>query len=110
MSMKKEVDKIFKAGYITKVCYLDWMANVVMDKMNQWYICVDFTYLNKAYPKENFPMLKIEQLIDVMVEHSTFSFMDAYSRYNQIKMFELNRDMTSFMTHQGLFYYRVILF
>lgn len=76
----------------------------------QWHICVQFTNLNKAYPKDSFSMPKIDQLVDATARHSTFLFMNAYSAYNQIKMFKPYREMTSFMTHQRLFYYRFMPF
>ena len=47
---------------------------------------VDFTNLNKAYPKDNFPLPRIDQLVDSTVGHKLLTFMDTFSRYNQIKM------------------------
>ena len=49
-------------------------------------MCVDFTDLNRAYPKDNNPLPHIDQLVDSIVGHQLLSFMDAFSRYNQIKM------------------------
>ena len=47
---------------------------------------MDFTNLNKACPKDIFPLPRIDQLVDSTAEHQLLSFMDAFSRYNQIKM------------------------
>ena len=49
-------------------------------------MCVDFTNLNKAYPKDSNPLPHIDQLVDSIVGHQLLSFIDAFSRYNQIKM------------------------
>ena len=76
------------AGFIRKVYYPDWLTNVVLvTKANgKWRMCVDFTDLNKACPKDSFPLLRIDQLVDSTVGHKLLTFMDAFSGYNQIKM------------------------
>lgn len=73
------VNKFLKVGYITKVCYLYWLANMVMVKKanDQWCMCVDFIDLNNSYPKDSFHMPKIGYLLDAMVGHSKFSFRNA---------------------------------
>ena len=52
-----EVNKLLAANFIRKVHYLEWLANVVMVKKanGKWRICVDFTNLNQACPKDSFP-------------------------------------------------------
>ena len=79
-----------EAGFIREVFYLDWLANVVMVKKSngKWRMCVDFIDLNKAYPKDSFPLPRINQLVDSTTGHKLLSFMDAFSRYNQILMDE----------------------
>ena len=49
---------------------------------------VNFTDLNKACPKDSFPLLRIDLLVDSTAGHKLLTFMDAFSRYNQIKMVE----------------------
>ena len=71
---------------------------------------VDFTDLNKACPKDSYPLPCIDQLVDLTVGHQLLSFMDAYSRYNQIKMEEASQEKTSFIISQGLFCYKVMSF
>ena len=51
-------------------------------------MCVDFTDLHKACPKDGFPLPKIDQLVDSTAGYSLLSFMDAFSGYNQIPMDE----------------------
>ena len=76
----------------------------------KWRMCVDFTDLNKACPKDSYPLPHINQLVDSTAGHKLLSFMDAFLRYNQIRMDEANQEKTSFVTSQGLFYYEVMPF
>ena len=73
-------------------------------------MCVDFTNLNKAYPKDSYPLLRIDTLVDSIARNQLLSFMDAFLGYNQIKMEEADQEKTSFVTSQGLFYYKVMPF
>ncbi|KAL5545378.1 hypothetical protein UlMin_005065 [Ulmus minor] len=73
-------------------------------------VCVDFTDLNKACPKDNFPLPRIDQLVDAMAGHELLSFMDAYSGYNQIRMHQPDQEHTAFLTDQGLYCYKVMPF
>ena len=47
---------------------------------------MDFTDLNKTWPKDNFPLPRIDQLVDSIARHKLLTFIDAFSGYNQIKM------------------------
>ena len=71
---------------------------------------VDFTDLNRACPKNSYPLLRIDTLVDSTARHELLSFMDAFSGYNQIKMKEEDQEKTSFVTSQGLFCYKVMPF
>ena len=73
-------------------------------------MCVDFTDLNKARPKDSFPLPRIDQLVDSIAGHKLLTFMDAFSRYNQIKMVEVEQEKTAFITSQGLYCYKVMPF
>ena len=77
-----------EAGFIREVKYPEWLANVVLvkKKNGKWRMCVDFTDLNKACPKDCFPLPKIDQLVDATSGHALLSFLDAFSGYHQIKM------------------------
>jgi hypothetical protein len=63
------------------VDYPEWLANVVLVKKSngKWRMCVDFTDLNKACPKDSFPLPRIDLLVDSTFGHELFSFMDAFS-------------------------------
>ena len=71
---------------------------------------MDFTDLNKACPKDSYPLPRIDQLEDSTVGHRLLSFMDAFSGYNKIKMDKEDQEKTSFITSQGLFCYKVMSF
>nr|XP_023919279.1 uncharacterized protein LOC112030851 [Quercus suber] len=68
----------------------------------KWRMYVDFTDLNKACPKDSYPLSRIDQLVDSTTGHQLLSFIDAFSRYNQIKMDETDQEKTSFITSQAL--------
>ena len=76
----------------------------------KWRMCVDFTNLNRACPKDSYPLPRIDTLVDSTAKHELLSFMDAFSGYNQIKMNEGDQEKTSFVTSQGLFCYKVMSF
>ena len=88
----EEVHKLQDLEFIREVYYPDWLANVVMVKKDngKWRMCVNFT--------------------DLTAKHQLLSFLDAFSSYNQIKLDEADQEKTSFVTRQGLFCYKVMLF
>ena len=73
-------------------------------------MCADFTDLNKAYPKDDFPLPKIDRLVDSTVRHALFSFMDANAGYYQIPMAEEDQVHTTFTTNSGIYCYKVMPF
>ena len=107
-----EVNKLLLANFFREVYYLEWLANIIMVKManGKWRMCVDFTDLNNACAKDSFPLPRINQLVDSMAGHKLLTFMDTFSRYNQIQMAEDDQEKTTFITSQGLYYYRVMPF
>ena len=73
-------------------------------------MCVDFTDLNKACPKDSFLLPRIDQLVNSTAGHKILTFMDAFSGYNQIVMDKSDQEKTSFITSRGLFCYKVMPF
>ena len=111
-AIAEEVRKLLEASFIREVYYPDWLANVVMVKKpnGKWRMCVDFMDLNRACPKDSYPLPRIDTLVDSTTRHELLNFMDAFSGYNQIKMKEEDQEKTSFVTSQGLFCYKVMPF
>ena len=73
-------------------------------------LCINFTDINKACPKDSFPLPRIDLIVDATAGHELLSFMDTFSCYNQISMDPNNQEKTSFVTRQGTYYYRVTPF
>jgi len=111
-AVNDEVDRLTKAGSIREVQYPDWLANpvVVKKKNGKWRICVDFTDLNKACPKDSFPLPHIDRLVEATAGHQLLSFMDAFSGYNQIMMDPEDQEKTAFITERGTYCYEVMPF
>ena len=80
----EKVHKLLTANFIREVFYPDWLANIVMVKKNtgKWRMRVDFIDLNKVYPKDSFPLPRIDQLVNSTVGHKLLTFIDAFSGYN----------------------------
>ena len=112
LKIKEEVEKQLKAGFLSTVTYSDWVANIVPvpKKDGKVRMCVHYRDLNRASPKDNFPLPHIDTLVDNTTMNAMFSFMDGFSGYNQIKMAEEDRSKTAFVTHWGTFVYDVMPF
>ena len=111
-AINEEAGKLLQAGAIRKVEYPEWLANVVLVKKanGKWRLCIDFTDVNKACPKDSFSLSRIDLNMDATAGHELFSFMDAFSSYNQINMDPDDQEKTSFVTAQGTYCYRVMPF
>jgi hypothetical protein len=77
---RNEVKRLLSVGVIREVTYPEWLANTVMVKKanKKWRMCIDFMDLNKAYPKDEFPLLRIDSLIDVAATSELMSLLDYY--------------------------------
>ena len=64
-------------------------------------MCIDFTDLNKACPKDSFPLSHTDMLVNATAGHELLNFMDAFSGYNQILMHLDNQEKTTFITEGG---------
>ena len=110
--IQTEVDNLLHNGFIRVVKYPEWLANVVVvpKKGNKWRVCVDYTNLNDACPKDNFPLPRIDQIVDASAGHDMLSFLDAFSGYHQIPMHPPDAEKTSFIMPHGLYCYNVMPF
>ena len=98
--IKAEVMKQFDAGFLAVTSYPQWVANIVPvpKKDGKVRMCVDYRDLNRASPKDDFPLPHIDVLVDNTAQHKVFSFMDGFSGYNQIKMAPEDMEKTTFVT------------
>ncbi|GAU46526.1 hypothetical protein TSUD_402560 [Trifolium subterraneum] len=112
LKIKEEVQKQIDAGFLITSEYPQWLANIVPvpKKDGKVRMCVDYRDLNKASPKDDFPLPHIDVLVDNTAKSKVFSFMDGFSGYNQIKMAVEDREKTAFITPWGTFCYKVMPF
>jgi hypothetical protein len=73
-------------------------------------MCVDFKDLNKAFLKDDFPLPHIDVLVDNTTGSALMSFMDSFSRYNQILMAPEDMTKTTFVTEWGIYCHKVMPF
>ena len=111
-AIKSEVVKLKHAEAIKEIFYIQWLANTVLvtKKTGKWRVCVDFTDLNKACPKDPFPMPRIDQLVDATVGHPQMSFLDAFQSYHQIPLAMEDQEKIAFVTPVGNYHYKVMPF
>jgi hypothetical protein len=90
-----------------EVFYPYRLANpvLVLKKNNTWRMCIDYTSLNKACPKDSFTLPCTDQLIDSIAGCDLLLFLDAYSGYHQIPLYEPDQIKTSFITPYGAYFY-----
>jgi hypothetical protein len=111
-AMETELSRLLAAGFVKEIQHPDWIANsVLVPKENEkWGTCVDYTSLNKAFPKDPFPLPRIDQVIDLIAGCELLSFLDAYSGYHQITLVEADQPTTTFITPYDCFCYVKMLF
>ena len=111
-AVRDEVIKLKRAGAIKEVFYPEWLANtmVVKKKNGKWWVCVDFMDLNKACPKNLFPMPLIDQLVDTTASHPQMSFLYSFQGYHQILLALDDQEKTTFVISIGNYHYKVMPF
>ncbi|XP_075473446.1 uncharacterized protein LOC142504473 [Primulina tabacum] len=110
--IEEQVKEMLGAGHIREVQFPTWLSNVVLvpKATGKWRMCVDFRDLNKACPKDCYPLPRIDQLVDSTSGFELLSFMDAYQGYHQIPMAREDQDKAIFITSGGTFCYVVMPF
>ena len=103
-ALKVKVENFLNINIIWESFYPEWLSNLdlVLKQNEKQRTCIDFTNLNKACLKDSFPLPQIDQLIEFTVGHKFLSFIDTYSEYNHIPMYEFEKDHTSFITNYDL--------
>jgi hypothetical protein len=104
---KAEVQRLLDASFIREVTYPQWLANVVMihKKNGKWQMCTYFTDLNKCCPKDDFPLAKIDKIVDSDAGYEMTSLLDCFSGYHQIWLHREDEEKTSFITPFGTYCY-----
>nr|ABF94078.1 retrotransposon protein, putative, unclassified [Oryza sativa Japonica Group] len=110
--IREEVARLLEAGFIREVIHPEWLANpVVVPKANgKLRMCIDYTDLNKACPKDPYPLPRIDQIVDSTAGCDLLCFLDAYSGYHQIRMAREDEEKTAFITPIGTYCYTTMPF
>ena len=92
------VKDLLEARFISEAQYTTWISDVVLVKKYnaKWSMCIDYTELNQAFPKDAYPLPNINKLVDNSDGFKLLSFVDAYSSYNQIPMEKTNKKIYRF--------------
>jgi hypothetical protein len=104
-AVEAEVQRLHDAKVIREVLYPVWMANIVpvKKKNGKWRMCVDFTNLNKACKKDDFPIERVDKIVDDPANSEMLSLLDMFSGYHQIRVQREDVEKTSFITPFGTF-------
>ena len=106
---RKIVDiQVYKRGWVFEVA--NKCGGCPKKKRGKWRVYVDYTNLNDVCPKNSFPLSRIDQIVDSTTGHEMLSFIDVFSGYHQIPMFQPNEEKTSFVTPHRLYCYKVMPF
>jgi hypothetical protein len=111
-TIRKELEKLLKAGIIFLVKYSEWVSNLVHIQKTTSHIilCVYFYALNRASIKDHFPLSNMEMILQQVAGSQMMSLLDGLSGYNQIKVKREDKYKTTFITHWGTFSYERIAF
>jgi hypothetical protein len=105
--VQAKVQRLLDTGFIREVAYTEWLSNVVMvkKKNEKWWMCIDFTDLNKCCPKDDFPLPRIDKILDSVVASEMMALLDCFSGYHQIWLRAEDEEKTSFITSFETYYY-----
>ena len=104
----EEITKMLDAGIIFKVQTSEWVSPIVISLKKdgtQIRICIDFRSLNAVTIKDPFPIPFIDSILEEVVGHEMYSFMDEFSGYNQFSIAEEDKLKTTFVVEDGVYAY-----
>jgi hypothetical protein len=105
--IEKKLKRLLDAKIIVPLRYSEWVDNLVpvRNKSGEIRLCVDFRNLNRCSLKENYPLPKMDHILQRVVGEKNVSMLDGYSGYNQISLMEEEKKKTTFTTPWGTFMY-----
>jgi hypothetical protein len=107
-----EILKPLATGIIHECKNPVWLTNPVLvpKETDKWRMCIDYTDLNRHYPKDPFPLPRIDQVVDSIAGSALVCFLDCYSGYHQIALKLSDQDKTAFITPHDLYCYTAMTF
>jgi hypothetical protein len=107
VAAKVEVQSLLDTGFIREVHYPSWLVNVVMvkKKNGKWRMCTDFTNLNKWCLNDDFPLRRIDKVVDSAAGCETMALLDCFSGYHQIWLRKEDEEKANFITPFGTYCY-----
>ena len=111
-AVKKDLEKLLKAGFIELVEQATWLSPIVLvpKKNGKLRICVDFRRLNTATKKDPYPLPFTNKVLDTVIGYAAYSFIDYFSGYHQVHFHENDRYKTAFITEWGAYVWVVMPF
>jgi hypothetical protein len=105
--IEKEIKKLFEAKIIVSLRFSKWVENLVpvRKKSGEIRLCVDFQNLNRVSLKDNYPLPKMDQILQKVVGSQKISMLDGFFGYNQIMVHPDEQEKTTFTTPWGTFMY-----
>ena len=100
MLVNKDIEKHLNFQFIKPIDYLEWMAKIVLvtKTIGEIRVSTDFCDINNDFPKDDFPLLNIDMIVDSITGHDTLSFMDGFLGYNQILINPSDQHKIAFTT------------
>ena len=110
--MEREVKNFLDSQIIVPLRYSEWVANLVLvrKKSGEIRLCVDFKIMNRSSKKDNYPLPKMEHILQRVTGASRISMIDGFLRYNQISLLPEDKEKIAFTTLWGTFMYAKIPF
>ncbi|GKV13815.1 hypothetical protein SLEP1_g24790 [Rubroshorea leprosula] len=104
-AIDEEIQKLLQAGFIKRVEYSEWVSNLVLVKKpnGKWRMCIDFTNLNDACPKDPHPLPNVEKLVERAAGHERMSFLDASSGYHQVQLLLDDQEKMAFYAGDAIY-------
>jgi hypothetical protein len=105
--IEKEINKMYDAKIIVPLRFSKWVSNLVptRKKIGEIKLCINFRNLNKVSLKDNYPLPKMDHILQKVVGASRISLLDGFSSYNQVLVYLDDQEKTTFTTPWGTFMY-----
>lgn len=110
--IKEEIDKLLEAEFIYEIEHTKWVSpTIIVPKENgKLRVCVNLKKVNAAMVRDHYPLPITDHILERVARKRAYSFLDGFSGYNQVSIYEQDQHKTAFVTEWGVFAYRVMAF